>query len=184
MILIGQAAVLMKIKAGDLNKEIVMKKKNPELKLGMKAKDIVTGYEGIVISICAYISGCDRVSLQAPMQDGKIPEGHTFDVTQLQITDTKRILEVTPEPAKIELGQKVKEPMSGLTGVAYGRCVYLNGCARIAVVQEVNRNNDMKMEWLDEEILEVTHKKKVVEEKQHRTGGPGPKVSHSLGKAP
>lgn len=55
-------------------------------KLGVKAKDRITGFEGIVTGECVYISGCDQVCLQPPVdKEGKIPEGKWFDVQRVEV---------------------------------------------------------------------------------------------------
>jgi hypothetical protein len=38
-------------------------------KLGVTAKDLVTGFEGKVLGLCQYITGCNQVLIQ-PKLDG------------------------------------------------------------------------------------------------------------------
>ncbi|HSW13381.1 MAG TPA: hypothetical protein VLI06_11115 [Solimonas sp.] len=52
----------------------------PKIQLGDKAKDSVTGFEGVCTSRTEYISGCTRVGLQPPVgADGKMPDAGHFD---------------------------------------------------------------------------------------------------------
>jgi len=61
---------------------------NARINLGDKARDKVTGFEGICICRSEYVSGCTRVTLQPPIdKDGKIPEAGHFDEPMLQIID-------------------------------------------------------------------------------------------------
>ena len=64
------------------------------IKLGQKVKDRVTGFEGIVIGITKYLSGCDTVGIQPQgMKDGKSFDVEWYDYTRLEILDKKSILE-------------------------------------------------------------------------------------------
>lgn len=50
------------------------------IQLGDKAKDRISGFEGICVSRTDYISGCTRVALQAGLdKDGKLIELQYFD---------------------------------------------------------------------------------------------------------
>ena len=56
------------------------------VKLGDKARDTVTGFEGTVTSRTEYISGCTRVGLQPGVdKDGKIPDAQHFDEPMLEV---------------------------------------------------------------------------------------------------
>lgn len=71
----------------------------PEVKLGMKARDVVTGFSGIVTAITQWLTGCDTVQLQPQeMKDGTPIEPKSFDVTRIEILDESNIL----EPKKVE----------------------------------------------------------------------------------
>jgi hypothetical protein len=64
-------------------------RKNQIVELGDLAKDIITGYEGVVISMVTHLTGCDRVGLQAQLKDknkgGSIPDGYQFDITTVNV---------------------------------------------------------------------------------------------------
>ena len=74
---------------------------------------------------------------------------------------------------EIKLGDKVKDPISGLVGIAVGKTVWLHGCARI-VVQPVGFDKTKKpfdSVNIDEPQLVVIQSKKI-KEGNHKTGGP------------
>lgn len=146
------------------------------MKLGQKVKDLVTGFEGTVVYLAYYLHGCVRVRVQPPMgADGKIPDSYTIDEPQLIVTNTKQVVKAKIAKQNVKLGQQVLDPVSGFTGVAAGRVVYLNGCSRIAVAPSVNKDGEMVDEhWFDEPQLEVLSTKKVVKEGSKSTGGPAP----------
>ncbi len=54
------------------------------IRLGTKAKDTVTGFEGICVARTEWLNGCVRVMLQPRMgKDGKVPDCQQFDEPQL-----------------------------------------------------------------------------------------------------
>ena len=58
--------------------------KNSDVHLGDIAKDMISGFSGVVVAITDWLNGCRRVTLQPKaMKDGKPIENHTFDVEQL-----------------------------------------------------------------------------------------------------
>ena len=63
--------------------------------LGYKAKDKVTGFSGIIDSVCFDAYGCIQVSLKPPMnKDGEVPQGYWFDVTRIDIDTKKRVIDM------------------------------------------------------------------------------------------
>lgn len=63
------------------------------IQLGVKAKDIITGYSGVVIGRCEYISGCNQVLLVPPIgKDGKRDAGEWFDEQRMQVLPGKAIV--------------------------------------------------------------------------------------------
>ena len=84
--------------------------------------------------------------------------------------------------SKINLGDKVKDPITGLVGIAVGRTTWLHGCDRIVVQPEGLTKEGKPFESLsvDEPQL-VLIKPKKVKEGNHRTGGPRPEVYQRAG---
>ena len=55
-------------------------------KLGKKAKDKVTGFEGIITSKHIYLTGCNQYGVQPTVdKDGKVPDVRYFDEGRVQI---------------------------------------------------------------------------------------------------
>lgn len=61
---------------------------------GVKAKDVITGFTGVVTGHTSYISGCSQVLLQPPMgKDGKRPDGEWFDEQRVvPVSGAKKIV--------------------------------------------------------------------------------------------
>lgn len=74
----------------------------------------------------------------------------------------------------VNLGDEVKDTVSGFKGIAIGVTQFLNGCRRIGLQPPVAKDGQMKpAEWFDEPQLEVIKAGKV-STVQRVTGGPMP----------
>jgi len=72
----------------------------------------------------------------------------------------------------VNLGDKVRDVVTGLTGIAVGRTQYLQGCARIAVQpQELKDGKPVEASWFDEPQLEVVEVG-AIKPKGEKPGGP------------
>lgn len=64
-----------------------------KIALGDKAKDSVTGFEGIAVARTEWLNGCIRVTLQSDSLDkeGKPRDGQTFDEPQLVVIKAGKV---------------------------------------------------------------------------------------------
>lgn len=61
----------------------------------------------------------------------------------------------------IKLGSKVKDTITGFTGIAVGRTEWMNGCARIGIQpKKLKDGKPVEVEWFDEQQIEVIKEKK------------------------
>jgi hypothetical protein len=77
---------------------------------------------------------------------------------------------------KIQLGDKVKDRISGYTGIAFGRFEWLYGCVRFNVQsQELHEGKPVESQVFDEEQLELVESGVVLksEEKVQQATPPG-----------
>jgi hypothetical protein len=52
--------------------------------LGKHATDKVTGFSGVVVGFCQYLTGCDQYLLAPKTEDStKMPESHWFDSNRI-----------------------------------------------------------------------------------------------------
>lgn len=73
-----------------------------KVKLGKRYRDTVSGYVGIAVCRTEWMNGCNRASLQAPVdKEGKLPDIQTFDEVQLEI-----IAEGVPSKRKASAGPR------------------------------------------------------------------------------
>ena len=80
--------------------------------LGKTAKDLITGFTGVVSSVSFDLYGCIQVALTPPVdKDGKLADGRWLDVNRLEILDEKRCMPVpkfSATPAKHDHGPAEK----------------------------------------------------------------------------
>jgi hypothetical protein len=76
----------------------------------------------------------------------------------------------------VQLGQEVRDVVSGFIGIAVGRHEYLQGCTRITVQPPVGKDKKLpEAATFDEPQLEVVGKSKIVLAHARKdTGGPMP----------
>lgn len=71
----------------------------------------------------------------------------------------------------IELGQKVKDTVSGFTGIAVSKHIYLQGCVRVTLQPEVDKDGKLpECQTFDEPNLSALPVKR--KEGTNKTGGP------------
>jgi hypothetical protein len=67
--------------------------------LGKKAKDKVTGFEGVLTAHVNYLYGCDQYGLTPPISDdGKCGDTQFFDEGRIEITGRG----ILPEEVRVE----------------------------------------------------------------------------------
>ncbi len=55
------------------------------IELGMKAKDKITGFEGIITGHVKYLYGCDQYCLNSEAKDGKLSDSGYFDEGRIEV---------------------------------------------------------------------------------------------------
>lgn len=75
---------------------------------------------------------------------------------------------------KVKLGDKVKDTVTGHTGIAVGITEYLNGCLRVGVQSKVKKDGVVPDTYYFDEPQLVVVKKKQVKKGPADTGGPIP----------
>lgn len=146
------------------------------IKLGQGVECIITGFKGTVTTVYDFLHGCRRIEIQPPMkEDGTVPDSKVIDEPQLKITDKTQKIKATFEKKKLKMGQKVKDPVSGFEGVVIARAAHVNGCYRVGVTPQLDKDGKFQEnQWFDEPQLETVRKTPVVKTGSKRTGGPAP----------
>ena len=66
---------------------------------------------------------------------------------------------------RIELGCKVKDVVTGYTGIVTAQCIYLNGCVQYQVENAKKKGEEIQERWIDAQRLKVVSGGKVIIEK-------------------
>ena len=53
--------------------------------LGKIGKDKITGFQGVIVGKCEYLTGCDQLCLQPPAKDGDFKLSQWFDSSRVEI---------------------------------------------------------------------------------------------------
>ena len=74
----------------------------------------------------------------------------------------------------VNLGDEVKDKVSGFRGIAVSKHLYLQGCARISVQPKIDKEGKLpECQAFDEPQLEII-KSKMIEQGNKKPGGPMP----------
>jgi hypothetical protein len=146
------------------------------VKLGVIAKDLVTGFTGLVTAYAVHLSNCDRAILtpRELKDDGTPKEGFWFDVTHLEFVEGTDVPITSPVCNTIRNGDNVKHVNTGFKGLVVGVNTWINGCVRIGVQSpELIKGSMLEDTWLPCQELEVIEVQKVAEPaKEKKVGGP------------
>jgi len=80
-------------------------------RLGYEAKDMITGFKGIVTSVTQWMTGCDRLLIQPQDldKDGKPVDASWFDENQVIILSKKKKIVLNNEKE----AKKTEKPKTG-----------------------------------------------------------------------
>lgn len=150
-------------------------RKEPKVtvRLGDRAKDRVTGFEGIVVGITDWLAGCRRVQLLSEqLHDGKPIDVEHFDEPNLEILQSQ----VHPEPAKekveLKLGDRAKDSISGYEGLVTSVTYYLSEQAYIGITPEgLKDGKPYPTNSFPSTLVTKIEKQKIKAPSKARTGG-------------
>jgi hypothetical protein len=116
-------------------------KKNRPVQMGNIVRDPITGFEGMAIQLVELLNGNLQYAVQPKCEkkDGnKLPYSYNFDTHLLEYVSEGLADKVTPPPeVPIKLGDKVKDKITLLEGIANMRAIFMNGCIYFTVQPEV-----------------------------------------------
>ena len=84
------------------------------------------------------------------------------------------------EVVMINLGDKVKDPVSGFVGIVTSRTEYLYGCIRVCVAPPIDKDGKLRDTGVFDEPQLVVVKRGVIKRGANVTGGPRPVSSQSM----
>lgn len=86
--------------------------------IGLKVRDKVTGFEGVVTTVSFDLYGCVQVVVSPPVKDGDLKDGRWFDIQRLEILDTTPVMAIpsfealaTPTPERVHTRGPAEKPV-------------------------------------------------------------------------
>lgn len=78
---------------------------------------------------------------------------------------------------KVQLGDKVKDPITGIEGIAWAYITYMHGCERVGIQQPAFKNEKGEKEvpdlyYVDDPQCVIVKRAAVPVERASKTGGP------------
>lgn len=113
------------------------------VKLGSKVRDLITGVTGFATARSEWLYGCTRIRVEGPdnVHEGK-PQELWFDEQRIEVTQENAVPVGEAPSCPIELGAKVRDKVTGFSGIASARTVWTGG--EITVTIEPDQLRDGK----------------------------------------
>ena len=143
--------------------------------------DKVTGFKGLVVVRVEHMNDCIRYVVLQPEvnEEGKRPDSVVIDGPSLTIIATPKdgLAETKETPNTFELGVKVKDRLTGLTGIAVLRVKNRYSGDRYGIQPPMDKKGEIPgIVQLDEEDIEqidpLPAPKKKVEKREKPPNGP------------
>jgi hypothetical protein len=84
------------------------------IKLGQRARDTITGFEGIATSRVEYLNGCIQYCIRpTQLEKGEMIESQYIDEGQLEIVKEEKDIDIIPKPVGGEMANTPKSNYRG-----------------------------------------------------------------------
>ena len=157
------------------------------IKLGDRAKDLISGFEGIVVGRSEWLAGCPTLTIQPEKSKGNsLPDAKTFDEPGCELLKSgvrNRVI-LAQAPVTLNLGDRVRDRITKFEGIVTGKTEWLMGCNRVCIQPEKLKDGKPVDRLSFDEILCVLLKRAVINSdgtsgvkvpaKKSSTGGPQP----------
>lgn len=155
---------------------------------GDLARDLVTGFEGVIVTRSTWLHGCDRLTIQPNKlgSDDKPIGEETFDEDRIEIIQKGMVpSRIANRDHLYPIGAKAKDTVSGFDGIITGLAVGISG--RVTVVIEPTKL-DKDGKSFPCEAFDATRVEVIVEQPVPKTtattsgkrGGPPPRGEASI----
>ena len=127
------------------------------IQFGSTVRDKITGFTGFVVVRIEHMNNCVRYGIQPPLnKEGQLPEDKVFDGPDLEIIAPPKseFSLATENPNAFELGVKVKDILTGFTGIAVLRIKNKHSGDRYGIQPPMNKKGEIpELRTFDEEDL-------------------------------
>jgi hypothetical protein len=133
-----------------------------KIEFGFKCRDIITGFEGVIVERATFITGCDRVKM---VRGSEEKDTKWFDVPTLEFIDDEVCKKLQNTgcskyddllEAKYDFGVTLEDKITKYKGAVIGKALSITGDINYGLSPTFDRSskeNDAK--WHDESRLTV-----------------------------
>lgn len=150
---------------------------------GDEAKDLVTGFKGIITARTAWLHGCDRLSITPTKlgSDGTPIKESSFDEQRIEVIKQCKVPANPPSDdllVALPLGAVAKDSVTGFTGIIAAITVMISGDIYVQIEPEKTKKDGdtFEAEAFHADRIEVLKPKPVPRAKKTKTsadpGGP------------
>ena len=149
-------------------------------RLGFKARDILTGYEGTVVCLVEHEHNSPRIGIKsAQLHEGRPIDAEFFDESTVIVdyTNPPVMNPVPPMERKFNIGDKVKHNRQPkVKGFIVAISLWTTGCWRVCVQTEELKDGAPVEVWLPEGELSLVEEAPPKPKKKDPPGGPMSRV--------
>lgn len=146
---------------------MAMRKKKP-VRLGNLVVDDVTGLKGTVTSIHFGMSGAVLIGVHPKGKGTDMPKGGAFDTDHVTVKGEGVACKAPDDTSHLVLGTTMKDVVTGYTGVATGKTIFMNGCTQFELAGPVDKDGKnpeiQGFDWKRLETVDSTIKQVVIPE--------------------
>jgi hypothetical protein len=149
-----------------------------EFELGATAKELLTGFQGLVVGKTIHLNGCHRVVIQpTTLVKGEPHKSLAVDVQQLDIITDIPVVKsgnIGLDWGNVKLGVRVRDLVTSYSGVVVSKTEWFGGKKRVAVMsQELVEGQPLPIHEFDVTQIEVLDPKPIFGDIEAKLGGPG-----------
>jgi hypothetical protein len=161
----------------------LVKKNTHTAQPGDEAKDLVTGFKGIITARTTWLHGCDRLSITPTKlgSDGTPIKESTFDEQRIEVIRKGKVPAKLPSDGALvalPLGAEAKDKVTGFAGIIAALTVMISGDIYVQIEPEKTKKDGdtFEAEAFHADRIEVMKPKPVPRAKKTATtedsGGP------------
>lgn len=157
--------------------------KDSKFELYQSIKDVVSGFEGIIMAISEYHNGAIHYGIASRKlkDDGSVREWEWFDETRCKFIKAEdEELQITIRKPKFKMFDKLEDSVSGFRGQVLCITFFATGCIKYSIAPNILTKDGTIYEWnsIDESLLVCKEESK--KEKATKSFG-GPDKMKKLG---
>lgn len=145
------------------------------INLGSRVKDSISGFEGVAFERQDFMYGCARIAIEPTEldKDGSVRDSQIFDEQRVDVLEAAKPFIYPPKAVK--MGSKVRDRISGFSGIATAIAVNMYGTQHVAIEPDkCHEGKPVKASWFHSTRIELVEEKvpPVSKSSSARSGGP------------